>query len=216
MSDVTLNSRVLELLCSRVCHDLISPVGAINNGVELVQEFGDDTMGEAMGLIADSAHKAGIHLRCFRLAYGASGAGSDVKPQDVHSLMKEWVSLTKSELEWGELPSMAAILPPRGFLKCLLNVLLLASEAQGMGGTIRVREEQGGDLTVVVEVVADRITIHEGVEEALAQTISMDDLTPRNVHGYVTKTLCDAYLVDLTYDRVAENHLIFTLKEKKQ
>ena len=64
----TIELRVAELLASRLCHDLISPVGAVNNGIELLTEFGEDPDGESMQLIATSAKTASEKLQFFRIA----------------------------------------------------------------------------------------------------------------------------------------------------
>ncbi|MSP89576.1 MAG: hypothetical protein EXQ92_12320 [Alphaproteobacteria bacterium] len=72
-----MDQRVLELLMSRVCHDLISPVGAVVNGVELIEDGGADMTDDAMALIAKSARQASRRLQFFRMAYGAAGSGGD-------------------------------------------------------------------------------------------------------------------------------------------
>src|ERR1700683_3650474 len=72
---VLVDFRVLELLCGRLCHELVSPVGAINNGVELLDDDDPDFVKEAIGLIGQSARKAGQRLQFYRFAYGTSGAG---------------------------------------------------------------------------------------------------------------------------------------------
>src|SRR3954470_6811530 len=78
-----LEPAVLELLASRVCHDLISPVGAVHNGVEFLQETGVEAGAEAVALIAHSAQQASAKLQIFRLAYGAGGRDPNIKPEDV-------------------------------------------------------------------------------------------------------------------------------------
>jgi histidine phosphotransferase ChpT len=72
--DIDVDLRVFELLASRLCHDLISPVGAIKSGLELFIEFGDDPDGETMALINNSATQASEKLQCFRLAYEQAGS----------------------------------------------------------------------------------------------------------------------------------------------
>ena len=69
------SASVIELLASRICHDLVSPVGAINNGVEFMEEMGDDAeqRKEALGLISHSASQASAKLMAFRIAYGSGG-----------------------------------------------------------------------------------------------------------------------------------------------
>ncbi len=70
--------RVAELLTSRLCHDLISPVGTVNSGIELMTEFGDDPDGESMQLVATSAKTASEKLQFFRIAYGNAGSGANI------------------------------------------------------------------------------------------------------------------------------------------
>lgn len=67
-----------QSLASRLCHDLISPVGAVNSGIELLTEFGDDPDGESMQLIATSAKTASEKLQFFRIAYGNVGSGANI------------------------------------------------------------------------------------------------------------------------------------------
>ena len=73
-----IDTHVLEILASKICHDLISPIGAVNNGVELMEEMGPDAGPEATGLIAYSAHQASAKLQVFRVAYGVGGAACQV------------------------------------------------------------------------------------------------------------------------------------------
>lgn len=211
-SSVSLSPHVMELLASRMCHDLISPIGAISNGVELIEEFGMETGDEAMGLISSSATKASIHLRAFRWAYGASGADSDVKPSDIKEIFTKWVGLTKAELHWADSPILTSFMPPRGMLKCLLNVLIIASESLGMGGTISFEVSSNDPMTFLVAVQGPKLTTREGVLEALSGNLSEDQLDPRNVHGYITKVLCDTYGVKVHIEEAGENSMMFTLE----
>ncbi|MBM3540521.1 MAG: hypothetical protein FJX51_00610 [Alphaproteobacteria bacterium] len=80
---LALDLRAVELLCSRLCHDLVSPVGAISNGVELLTEMGPDE--EALALVGQSAQAAATRLKFYRVAYGAAGA--DLPPGELHDLM---------------------------------------------------------------------------------------------------------------------------------
>jgi len=87
MMEPTIELRVAELLASRLCHDLISPVGAVNSGIELMTEFGDDPDGESMALITSSARTASDKLLFFRIAYGNAGSGTNVPLADGQNLI---------------------------------------------------------------------------------------------------------------------------------
>ena len=85
------SASVIELLASRICHDLVSPVGAINNGVEFMEETGDDAeqRAEALNLIAHSASQASAKLMAFRIAYGSGGRDPNIKPEDVQKAFRK-------------------------------------------------------------------------------------------------------------------------------
>ena len=91
--------RVLELLSSKICHDLVSPVSAINNGVELIDDIGGSVVDEAMKLIGDSAALASRRLRLFRMAYGRAGSDENLGIKDVKQVAKESDATLRSD-EW--------------------------------------------------------------------------------------------------------------------
>ena len=123
MADIfTLSAPELAaLLCSRVCHDIISPVGAINNGLELLDEGGADE--DAMKLIRASARNASARLQFARIAFGAAGsAGMQIDTGDAEAVATAYVRNEKPELEW----SGPRALLPKNKVKLLLNLLLVA------------------------------------------------------------------------------------------
>ncbi|WP_309083302.1 histidine phosphotransferase ChpT [Chelativorans sp.] len=124
------------LLCSRVCHDIISPVGAINNGLELLDEGGADE--DAMQLIRTSAINASARLQFARIAFGAAGsAGMQIDTGDAEAVANAFIRNEKPELEW----SGGRALLPKNKVKLLLNLLLIANAAIPRGGKLRVRLE---------------------------------------------------------------------------
>lgn len=124
------------LLCSRVCHDIISPVGAIANGLELLEEDGTDegTREIAMDLIKSSATNASAKLQFARIAFGAAGsAGADIDTGDAQGVAQGYfANEKKTTLEW----SGERALMPKNKVKFLLNMLLVALHAIPRGGVI--------------------------------------------------------------------------------
>ena len=121
------------LLCSRVCHDIISPVGAINNGLELLEEGGADE--DAMRLIKTSARNASARLQFARIAFGAAGsAGMMIDTGDAEAVAKAFIANEKPELEWRG----SRALLPKNKVKLLLNLLLVANAAIPRGGKLTV------------------------------------------------------------------------------
>ena len=110
------------LLCSRVCHDIISPVGAINNGLELLDEGGADE--DAMNLIRASARNASARLQFARIAFGAAGsAGMLIDTGDAEAVATAFLKNEKPELVWN---GRRALLP-KNKVKLLLNLILIAN-----------------------------------------------------------------------------------------
>ena len=138
MSDIlTLSAPDLAaLLCSRVCHDIISPVGAINNGLELLDEGGADE--DAMKLIRQSARNASARLQFARIAFGAAGsAGMLIDTGDAEAVATAFLKNEKPELVWN---GPRALLP-KNKVKLLLNLVLVALAAIPRGGRITVTLE---------------------------------------------------------------------------
>jgi histidine phosphotransferase ChpT len=134
---VTLSaSELAALLCSRVCHDIISPVGAINNGLELLDEGGADE--DAMRLIRQSARNASARLQFARIAFGAAGsAGMQIDTGDAEAVAQAFFRNEKPDLVWNG----ARALLPKNKVKLLLNLLLVAAGAIPRGGRLTVNLE---------------------------------------------------------------------------
>jgi histidine phosphotransferase ChpT len=138
MADIfTLSAPELAaLLCSRVCHDIISPVGAINNGLELLDEGGADE--DAMALIRTSARNASARLQFARIAFGAAGsAGMLIDTGDAEAVATAFLKNEKPELVWSGPRSLL----PKNKVKLLLNLVLVATAAIPRGGKITVTLE---------------------------------------------------------------------------
>ena len=113
------------LLCSRVCHDLISPVGAIVNGVEVLEEDNDEeTRNFALDLIKKSARNASARLQFCRLAFGAAGsAGAQIDTGDAEKVTRGLIEDDKIKITW----NLPRELRPKNQVKLLLNMLLVAA-----------------------------------------------------------------------------------------
>jgi histidine phosphotransferase ChpT len=124
------------LLCSRVCHDLISPVGAIMNGLEVMEEDKDEeTSRFAMDLIKKSARTASAKLQFCRLAFGAAGSvGAQIDTGDAEKVTRGLMEDEKTKLSW----NLPRVLMAKNRVKLLLNMMLLAAQAIPRGGQLTV------------------------------------------------------------------------------
>ena len=204
-----LDIRVVELLCSRLCHELVSPVGAINNGVELIEEMGVDMADEAIGLIAHSADQASRRLRLLRLAYGAAG-GDSSKLAEVAQAADGYFAGSKFKLEWlpGRIEQAGPLRDGTG--KVLLNLVILAEEALAYGGRIVV--EPGGDGSPRVAAVGRNAGLKAEAAQALTGDIAIENLTPRTVHAYVTGRFAEHLNLKVAASQEASEVFVFGLR----
>jgi histidine phosphotransferase ChpT len=137
MTTITLDSLDLAaLLCSRVCHDVISPVGAIVNGLEVLEDENDASMRDfAFDLIRKSAKQASARLQFARLAFGAAGsAGASIDLGDAEQVARGLFQDDKIQFGW----SGPRLLVPKNRVKLLLNLVMLAINAVPRGGAVQV------------------------------------------------------------------------------
>ena len=182
--DVMLDPRVMELIASRICHDLVSPVGAVNNGVELMQEM-EDAGAEAQQLIADSAQQASIRLKAFRLSYGAAGTDKNVGFKEIRDAFTDLLKSGRIQTEFEPDLGVKFSMPPRGFFKVLLNLLVLAEECNHGEGKISVSAVDG-NKGIRIMVTGKNPGFRDGTEAALRGETKAEDLDARSVHAYVT------------------------------
>ncbi len=199
---MSLGIRAMELLCSRLCHDLVGPVGAINNGVELLDE-GGDTGSEALDLIADSAETAAARLRLYRVALGAAG-GQSLSPGDARAALEGWFRGGKVRLDW----TLVAPSPPPGLLKLTLLAALLAEESLPRGGTVTV---SGAEAGLSVLAVGAGCALRPEMGPALAGQVAENDLGPRSILSHVTPLLATAYGLTILVDGTVSGQVRFRL-----
>jgi histidine phosphotransferase ChpT len=124
------------LLVSRVCHDLVSPVGAVVNGLEVLEDETDvDMRADALRLVAASAEQAAARLKFCRIAFGAAGsAGAELDLNEVGRIMTGLLNGGKVDLLWQAEPANW----PKDWAKLLMNVVLAAADCLPRGGRIMV------------------------------------------------------------------------------
>ena len=192
-----------ELLTSRLCHDLVGPVGAVNNGLELLEDDGIGMADDAFKLVAKSAAQTSDLLQFYRLAYGLAGNRQGPDLTQTAGLCGKFLSHGKIDLSWPQTAAPAEL--PDGGGKLLLNLVALAAECLPRGGNLSVTLEAGpvgGDSGLVLEVRASGTDagLREDLATGMDDSAAIEDLTPRNVQGYFTRTLAAAFGTDLQID----------------
>jgi histidine phosphotransferase ChpT len=171
------------LLSSRLCHDLISPVGALANGLEVLAEETDAEMrGFAMDLINSSAQAASVKLQFARFAYGAGGGvGDAIDTVEAEKVARGYLETTKAELVW-KAPALAA---PKDAVKLLLNFVMIGLDAIPYGGMIEASlEEEPGALQIIVSAKGKKASFSDVTRALLTDAPIEDPLNPRSIQAY--------------------------------
>ena len=185
MNEVDLAS----LLCSRLCHDLMSPVGALNNGIELLSDEQDPDMRQkCLELLADSARASANKLKFFRLAFGAGGGfGEEVDTREAR-LALEGVFGPERRIELGWMVESDKL--PKGAIKLLLNVALLAGDALVRGGQLDVGAERGDDgIELVIRGEGPRVLLDPSLRQALVDGGATGAVEPRAAGAWLANAL---------------------------
>lgn len=177
MTDNRIDLRVTELLCSRLCHDLISPISAINNGMELIAEVGEDARPDADLLIAESAQNANRRLRAFRYAYGL--AGTDLAINEMRGIAESYFEGTKVSVDWPPL----TIELPNGMAKVILNLFMMAPDVSRGATTVSLA---ASPQEVAVKYAGQHARLDEDMQAALDGAVLPDNLDPRTAHAVLT------------------------------
>jgi histidine phosphotransferase ChpT len=179
------------LLCSRVCHDLISPAGAIVNGLEVLEESKDEeTKAFALSLINKSARTATARLQFCRIAFGASGSpAAQVDTGDAEQVARGFIEDEKVKLSW----NLPRALLPKNRVKLLLNMLVVAGQAIPRGGTL-VLDPVGTGETTSFRVTAAGLNarVPQAVPGLLAGGSTGDTIDAHAIQPYYTGLLARA------------------------
>ncbi len=174
-----------SLVASRVCHDVINPVGAISNGIEILESESDSGMREhAIALIASSAKQASAKLKLCRLAYGSMGsAGDHFSLGEAREALEGYLRESKTRLDW----RAPAMIVPKDTAKLTLNLAMAALETIPRGGTLSVAaEETALGLTLTASAEGPSPRLNEDVRLALTGEVPFAELSGRYVQPYLT------------------------------
>ncbi len=182
-----------SLLCSRLCHDLLSPVGALSNGLELLADETDPEMRQrCFELLEQSARASADKLRFFRLAFGAGGGfGESITLDEPRAVVDALVaSQGRITINW----ALTGDTMPKPAVKTLLNLVLIGIEALVRGGSLDIGAEtrdSGAGVTseIVVRAAGPRIAFDPLVGQALDGTLPAESLSGKTAPAYLIRQL---------------------------
>ena len=177
------------LLCSRLCHDLLSPVGALNNGIELLADETDPEMRErCLDLLTESARASANKLKFFRLAFGAGGGfGDDIDTREAKSAL-EGLYGSEKRIELGWMVSGDRL--PKGAVKLLLNLAMIAGDALVRGGRLDVGVERSeSNIEMVIRAEGPRVLVDTTLRETIVKGASGGTVEPRAAGAWLAHEL---------------------------
>lgn len=180
-----------SLLCSRLCHDLLSPVGALTNGLELLADEKDPEMRQrCFELLEQSARTSADKLKFFRLAFGAAGGFGDmVQVSEARALVDALVGNNERiTVNW----ALVSDALPKAGVKTLLNFALIGIDALVRGGTLEIGAEmRDGASEIVVRASGTRIAFDADIGRALDGTLPPGDLSSRTAPAAMLHQLAE-------------------------
>lgn len=198
------STELASLLCSRLCHDLLSPVGALSNGLELLADETDPEMRKrCFELLEQSAQVSTDKLKFFRLAYGAAGGfGENVAVEEPKALIDALVGANKRITVNWNLPGQSL---PKAAVKVLLNFAQIGIDALIRGGTLDIgAETTGGATEIVVRAAGAKIAFDETIGQALEGSLPAEDLSSRTAPAAMIAELAKSVGGGLQYQRTNE------------
>lgn len=200
----TASTDLAALLCSRLCHDLLSPIGALSNGLELLADEHDPQMrAQCMELLEASARASADKLKFFRLAYGAAGGFGDlVEVAEARSVIDALVGDAKRiTANW----ALADAKLPKDAVKVLLNLAHIGLDALVRGGTLDLGAEmRDGNAEIVVRATGPKIAFDEDIGLALEGRLPPGDLSGRTAPAHMLALLAAQSGGGLQYQRSDE------------
>jgi histidine phosphotransferase ChpT len=188
---MTSSTDLAALLCSRLCHDMLSPVGALSNGVELLADEKDAEMRErCLELLEQSARVSADKLKFFRLAYGAAGGYGDAVPADEPRALVQALARGNGRVTFNWTVAAPTLAKPA--VKVLLNLAAIGLDALPRGGTLDVGAEvREGATEIVVRAAGAKIAFDEAIGQALEGRIPEDALTTRTAPAHMIRLLAE-------------------------
>ena len=204
---MTSQTDLAALLCSRLCHDMLSPVGALSNGLELLADETDPEMrAKCVELLEQSAKISTDKLKFFRLAFGAAGGFGDAVPvEEAQDVIKALAGDAKKvEVNWAITENSL----PKPAVKVMLNLAQIALDALVRGGTLDIgAERREGNVEIVARAVADKIAFDEAIGQALHGELPAHEISSRTAAAHMIALVAQEHGGGLQY-KLADNALV--------
>ena len=185
------NTRLTALVASRICHDMVEPMSAIIQGLEMIKGADGKTDPDALSLLDHGVGKAWAKLEFFRFAMAGAVAEGDSTIDEGREVAIKLYSVLKAELKW----SVPAIAMPRPAVRVIVNLLLIANECLPRGGVVEVTGKAG---EVIITATGPRAKLREATAVALKGDAGDEHLSGHTIQPTLTGLLARQGGVELS------------------
>ncbi len=209
------DSRLAEMLCTRLCHDLTGPIGALSNGAEFLADEDFSMQGQAVELISQSAEQAVNRLQFYRSAYGRLNNPGEAVLSETKQLIAQFFAGTKVSLDWPDnLTDAIDVSVSRKMARLLQNMSIIVSSTLIRGGIVSIRIQQEGSRKIV-SVSASGLAVKWDQEhqQVMAGSVGIADIQPATVQLYYTVKLAQELGADITASATEDSFELLAVKE---
>ncbi len=206
--------KLAALMCSKLCHDVIGPIGAVNNGIELLQDDDSADMREqATDLVAQSANEAAARLQFYRLAFGlAGGMGSEISLRDARNLCRDFLSFGKVAFNWPDDQGGAELLS-KDAIKIICNTVAITAGGLPRGGALMVTGQVSADnWSFTLTATGARAALKEETLQALTEGYDEEQANAHNVQAYFLMALVENTGATIDVTVASEGNLIVNIQ----
>jgi histidine phosphotransferase ChpT len=180
-----------ELLCTRLCHDLTGPIGAVANGAEFLSDEGFDLQGQAIELISSSAAQAVSRLQFYRRAYGRINDDGEADLAEQKKIASDFFAGSKITLDWPDLHTAASgVSVSYKMGRLLLNLIIIMQASLLRGGTLAIRISSSDTMRELrITAAGTAVKWDKEIDETLKGAVAPEALTPKTVQAELTRRL---------------------------
>lgn len=210
------NLKISQFISSRLCHDLISPVGAINTGLELLETTPAEAQQEIIDLLQQSAIQASKRLTYYRYAFGQGALKQVSTFSDLEKILRDFIENDKIKLQWdanllSSFDGQESLL--LSWSRTIINLMICAVEALPFGGTISMELAPEGSKTLHLKLDSSRIAIPAPVLKTLQGLSTEEDLSPQTVPAFLATQLAESEGLEIRVKESNETRILCTLQE---
>ena len=204
--------RVAELMCSKLCHDLISPISAINNGIELMNENDDGIIDSSIELLGTSAKQALDRLSFYRVAFGLAGGGGVISWNEIRNILEIFAAERNTTIVWTREPQQPDENISHILAKLVVNLVYLAMECLPRGGVISVDNlEQKAPEPIVMRLEGPKCNLRDDVQSGLIPDLPIEQLSVRNIVAYLATSFAICLEKSLKVRDENSNSIVITI-----